>query len=135
MMVVCHGTAVPIPGTIDRNSARSWTLMIQLDCSRSYSEETGFTAREWARSGILVISYFLFHRIYRGLSLPQRQRAFPQNWTQVIEVFTASIDDLLAWCAEGLVTDAVPKWFCFGFKTFCRTMGAGGKTSLARGQM
>ena len=74
---------------------------------RELREETGFTAREWARAGVLhpVISYsteFIEVWFARGLT------AGPQNLDagEFLEVFTASMDELLTWCAEGLVTDA-----------------------------
>ena len=74
---------------------------------RELREETGFTAREWARAGVLhpVISYsteFIEVWFARGLTAgPQKLDA-----GEFLEVFTASMDDLLTWCAEGLVTDA-----------------------------
>ena len=79
-----------------------------LDCAqRELLEETGFTAREWARAGVLhpVISYSTeFIEVWFARSLT----AGPQKLDagEFIEVFTANIDGLLAWCAEGLVTDA-----------------------------
>lgn len=74
---------------------------------RELREETGFTAREWARAGVLhpVISYsteFIEVWFARGLTAgPQKLDA-----GEFLEVFTASMDELLTWCAEGLVTDA-----------------------------
>lgn len=74
---------------------------------RELLEETGFTAREWARAGVLhpVISYsteFIEVWFARGLTAgPQKLDA-----GEFLEVFTASLDELLTWCAEGLVTDA-----------------------------
>ena len=74
---------------------------------RELREETGFTAREWARAGLLhpVISYsteFIEVWFARGLTAgPQKLDA-----GEFLEVFTASMDELLTWCAEGLVTDA-----------------------------
>ena len=74
---------------------------------RELLEETGFTAREWARAGVLhpVISYsteFIEVWFARGLTAgPQKLDA-----GEFLEVFTASMDELLTWCAEGLVTDA-----------------------------
>ena len=74
---------------------------------RELLEETGFTAQEWARAGVLhpVISYsteFIEVWFARGLTAgPQKLDA-----GEFLEVFTASLDELLTWCAEGLVTDA-----------------------------
>lgn len=74
---------------------------------RELLEETGFTAREWARAGVLhpVISYsteFIEVWFARGLTAgPQKLDA-----GEFLEVFTVSMDELLTWCAEGLVTDA-----------------------------
>ena len=74
---------------------------------RELREETGFTAREWARAGVLrpVISYsteFIEVWFARGLTAgPQKLDA-----GEFLEVFTASMDELLTWCAEGLATDA-----------------------------
>ena len=74
---------------------------------RELLEETGFTAQEWARAGVLhpVISYsteFIEVWFARGLTAgPQKLDA-----GEFLEVFTASMDELLTWCAEGLVTDA-----------------------------
>ena len=74
---------------------------------RELLEETGFTARKWARAGVLhpVISYsteFIEVWFARGLTAgPQKLDA-----GEFLEVFTASMDELLTWCAEGLVTDA-----------------------------
>lgn len=74
---------------------------------RELLEETGYTAREWARAGVLhpVISYsteFIEIWFARGLSLQQRQL----DAGEFLEVFSASVDELLAWCRDGTVTDA-----------------------------
>ncbi len=74
---------------------------------RELLEETGFTAIEWARAGVLhpVISYsteFIDVWFARGLTAgPQQLDA-----GEFLDVFTADADELLAWCAEGKVTDA-----------------------------
>lgn len=74
---------------------------------RELLEETGFAAREWARAGVLhpAISYsteFIEVWFARGLV------AGPQKLDvgEFLEVFTADIDEVLTWCAEGLVSDA-----------------------------
>ncbi|MFT3720346.1 NUDIX domain-containing protein [Pseudorhodoferax sp.] len=74
---------------------------------RELREETGYVAREWARAGVLhpVISYsteFIEIWFARGLALQQRQL----DAGEFLEVFSASLDELLAWCRDGLVTDA-----------------------------
>lgn len=74
---------------------------------RELLEETGYTAREWARAGVLhpVISYsteFIEIWFARGLTLRQRQL----DAGEFLEVFTATLDELLAWCRDGSVTDA-----------------------------
>lgn len=74
---------------------------------RELLEETGFTAIEWARAGVLhpVISYsteFIDVWFARGLTAgPQQLDA-----GEFLDVFTADADELLTWCAEGKVTDA-----------------------------
>lgn len=74
---------------------------------RELLEETGYTAREWARAGVLhpVISYsteFIEIWFARGLVLQERQL----DDGEFLEVFTATLDELLLWCRDGLVTDA-----------------------------
>lgn len=74
---------------------------------RELLEETGYTAREWARAGVLhpVISYsteFIEIWFARGLTLQERQL----DAGEFLEVFTASLDELLLWCRDGTVTDA-----------------------------
>ncbi len=74
---------------------------------RELLEETGYTAREWARAGVLhpVISYsteFIEIWFARGLSLHARQL----DAGEFLEVFSASLDELLQWCRDGTVTDA-----------------------------
>ncbi len=74
---------------------------------RELLEETGYTAREWARAGVLhpVISYsteFIEIWFARGLALQPRQL----DAGEFLEVFDASLDELLAWCRDGQVTDA-----------------------------
>lgn len=74
---------------------------------RELLEETGYTAREWARAGVLhpVISYsteFIEIWFARGLTLHERHL----DVGEFLEVFTASLDELLLWCRDGSVTDA-----------------------------
>jgi ADP-ribose pyrophosphatase len=74
---------------------------------RELLEETGYTAREWARAGVLhpVISYsteFIDIWFARGLTPGPRQL----DAGEFLDVFTATPAELLAWCASGQVTDA-----------------------------
>ena len=74
---------------------------------RELREETGYSAREWAKAGVLhpVISYsteFIDIWFARGLTLGQRKL----DAGEFLDVFTATPAELLAWCANGLVTDA-----------------------------
>lgn len=73
---------------------------------RELREETGYTASEWARAGQMhpVIAYsteFIDIWFARGL------KAGDQNLDdgEVLDVFTASPEELLQWCMRGLVTD------------------------------
>jgi ADP-ribose pyrophosphatase len=74
---------------------------------RELLEETGYTAREWARAGVLhpVISYsteFIDIWFARGLTPGARKL----DAGEFLDVFTATPAELLAWCAGGQVTDA-----------------------------
>jgi ADP-ribose pyrophosphatase len=74
---------------------------------RELIEETGYTAHEWARAGVLhpVISYsteFIDIWFARGLSLGERKL----DSGEFLDVFTATPAELLHWCGSGQVTDA-----------------------------
>ena len=74
---------------------------------RELLEETGYRAREWARAGVLhpVVSYsteFIEIWFARGLSLGERRL----DEGEFLEVFTATPDQLQAWCRDGTITDA-----------------------------
>lgn len=74
---------------------------------RELLEETGYSARQWARAGVLhpVISYsteFIDIWFAKGLSLGQRQL----DAGEFLDVFTATPAELLQWCRDGSVTDA-----------------------------
>ncbi|MDR3452742.1 MAG: NUDIX hydrolase [Rhodoferax sp.] len=74
---------------------------------RELLEETGYSARQWARAGVLhpVISYsteFIDIWFAKGLSLGQRQL----DAGEFLDVFTATPAELLRWCRDGAVTDA-----------------------------
>ena len=74
---------------------------------RELLEETGYTASEWARAGLMhpVISYsteFIDVWFARGLTAGQQHL----DAGEFLEVFTASPEELLQWCMQGKVTDA-----------------------------
>ena len=74
---------------------------------RELREETGYTAQEWARAGVLhpVIAYsteFIDIWFARGLTLGERNL----DAGEFLDVFTATPAELLDWCRQGKVTDA-----------------------------
>lgn len=74
---------------------------------RELLEETGYTARQWARAGVLhpVISYsteFIDIWFARELTLGERKL----DSGEFLDVFTATPAELLRWCGTGEVTDA-----------------------------
>ena len=74
---------------------------------RELLEETGYTARQWARAGVLhpVISYsteFIDIWFARDLTAGPRQL----DAGEFLDVFSASADELLQWCRDGRITDA-----------------------------
>lgn len=74
---------------------------------RELLEETGYQAREWAWAGQmhLAIAYSteVIHIYFaRGLTLGERQL----DDGEFLDVFTATPEELLAWCRDGQVTDA-----------------------------
>ncbi len=74
---------------------------------RELLEETGYSARQWARAGVLhpVISYsteFIDIWFARELSLGERKL----DAGEFLDVFTASPAELLQWCGNGRITDA-----------------------------
>jgi ADP-ribose pyrophosphatase len=79
-----------------------------LDCARrELLEETGYTAKQWARAGVLhpVISYSTeFIDIWFARDLTAGQRQLDQG--EFLDVFSATSDELLQWCRDGRVTDA-----------------------------
>lgn len=80
---------------------------IQQCAQRELLEETGYSATEWARAGVLhpVISYsteFIDIWFARGLTQGVRQL----DAGEFLDVFTATPNELLHWCRDGRVTDA-----------------------------
>lgn len=74
---------------------------------RELLEETGYTARQWARAGVLhpVISYsteFIDVWFARGLTLGERKL----DVGEFLDVFTATPAELSAWSFDGHLTDA-----------------------------
>lgn len=81
---------------------------------RELLEETGYTAREWAHAGQLhpVISYsteFIDLWFARGLEL-QESRLDDEEF---LEVITATPQQLIEWCRDGVVTDSKTLVGCF----------------------
>ncbi|MDB5965148.1 MAG: hydrolase [Polaromonas sp.] len=79
-----------------------------LACARrELFEETGLSARQWARAGVLhpVISYSTeFIDIWFARGLIQGERRLDAG--EFLDVFTAIPAELMAWCRDGVVTDA-----------------------------
>ena len=74
---------------------------------RELLEETGYTAREWARAGVMhpVISYsteFIDLWVARGLTLQQRKL----DAGEFLDVFTAPASALMDMSRSGQITDA-----------------------------
>ena len=73
---------------------------------RELLEETGYTARRWARAGVMhpVISYSTeFIDIWFAKDLVAGQRKLDEG--EFLDVFTATPAELLQWCGDGRVTD------------------------------
>ena len=73
---------------------------------RELMEETGYSAAEWARAGMLhpVITYsteFIDIWFARGVTAGERQL----DAGEFLDVFTATPAELLQWCMSGQVTD------------------------------
>jgi len=79
-----------------------------LSCARrELLEETGYSAKQWARAGVLhpVISYSTeCIDIWFARDLTAGQRQLDQG--EFLDVFSATADELLEWCRDGGVTDA-----------------------------
>jgi ADP-ribose pyrophosphatase len=77
-----------------------------LCAQRELLEETGYTARQWARAGVLhpVIAYsteVIEIWFAKDLTLGDRQL----DAEEFLDVFTAPPAELMAWCRDGQVTD------------------------------
>ncbi len=78
-----------------------------LCAQRELMEETGYTARHWAKAGVLhpVIAYSTeVIDIWFAKDLTQGERQLDAE--EFLDVFTATPSQLMAWCRDGLVTDA-----------------------------
>lgn len=79
-----------------------------LSCAqRELREETGYSAREWARAGVLhpVIAYsteVIEIWFARGLQTGARQL----DAGEFLDVFLSTPAQVLAWCQDGRITDA-----------------------------
>jgi ADP-ribose pyrophosphatase len=78
-----------------------------LCAQRELLEETGYTARQWARAGVLhpVIAYsteVIEIWFAKELTLGERQL----DTDEFLDVFTASPAELMAACQQGRLTDA-----------------------------
>ncbi len=78
-----------------------------LSAQRELLEETGYTARQWARAGVLhpVIAYsteVIEIWFAKDLTLGERQL----DTDEFLDVFTATPAELMAACQQGLLTDA-----------------------------
>lgn len=79
---------------------------IQLCAQRELLEETGYSATQWARAGLLhpVISYsteFIDIWFARGLTMGERKL----DQGEFLDLFSATPAQLLQWCRDGQVTD------------------------------
>jgi len=79
-----------------------------LTCAkRELLEETGYTAREWARAGLLhpVISYSTeFIEIWFARGLDLQDRSLDEG--EFLEVITATPAQVLDWSRDGVITDS-----------------------------
>ena len=74
---------------------------------RELLEETGYTAREWAKAGVLhpVISYSTeFIEIWFARGLVAGERKLDEG--EFLELFKATPQELAGWCRDGKITDA-----------------------------
>ncbi|CAM8646945.1 MutT NTP pyrophosphohydrolases including oxidative damage repair enzymes [Comamonadaceae bacterium] len=74
---------------------------------RELHEETGYKAADWAKAGVIhpVIAYSTeFIEVWFAKGLVAGERKLDSG--EFLDVFTATADDLIAWCLDGHVTDA-----------------------------
>jgi len=73
---------------------------------RELAEETGYEARSWAHAGVVhpLIAYSTeFIDIWFARDLTAGARHLDEG--EFLDVFTATPDELMAWCRTGVVTD------------------------------
>lgn len=74
---------------------------------RELREETGYQAKYWARAGMLhpVVAYSTEAiDIWFAKGLTAGEQHLDQD--ELLDVFTATPDELMTWCRDGVVTDA-----------------------------
>lgn len=74
---------------------------------RELREETGYQARFWARAGVLhpVVSYSTeVIEIWFAKGLTAGERHLDEG--ELLDVFTATPEELMDWCRDGVITDA-----------------------------
>lgn len=79
----------------------------QFCAQRELREETGYQASGWVRAGVIhpVIAYsteFIDVWFARGLTAGPQQL----DRGEFLEVFTATAEEVVAWCLQGRITDA-----------------------------
>lgn len=88
-------------GKLDANES------VQACAQRELREETGYTATEWVRAGVMhpVIAYSTeFIDVWFARGLTPGERRLDQG--EFLDVITATPQELLQWCFEGKITDA-----------------------------
>jgi ADP-ribose pyrophosphatase len=73
---------------------------------RELQEETGYQASSWAKAGVIhpVIAYSTeFIEVWFARNLLSGERKLDSG--EFLDVFTATADELVAWCLDGTVTD------------------------------
>ena len=92
-----------------------------LCAQRELKEETGFSAREWARAGVLhpVISYATeFIDIWFARGLVAGERHLDEG--EYLDLLSATPAELLAWCRDGTVTAATTRTGALWLQTVLR---------------
>lgn len=80
---------------------------VQACAARELAEETGFTAGQWARAGVIhpVIGYANeVIEVWFARGLVRGERHLDEG--EFLDIFAASLDELDAWVRDGLLTDA-----------------------------
>jgi ADP-ribose pyrophosphatase len=73
---------------------------------RELREETGYRAAEWAHAGLMhpLVAYSTeFIDVWFARGLTAGERALDDG--EFLDVITASMDEVLAWCRDGRITD------------------------------